>query len=119
MSRLIDSIPQASGYGAYEKLSPAFRRLIDGKLAVYRSAHAYLDRNDPYAGPKYVERVHPIVRVHPATGWKSLFVNRSMTVRIIGLDKAESGIIRSLPSLLAQNTYEEFRSHLRLPLRHV
>lgn len=83
----------ASGYGAYEKLSPAFRRLIDGKLAVYRSAHAYLDRNDPYAGPKYVERVHPIVRVHPATGWKSLFVNRSMTVRIIGLDKAESDLI--------------------------
>lgn len=36
---------------------------------------------------------HPIVRVHPATGWKSLYVNRAMTVRIVGLDKGESDTI--------------------------
>lgn len=83
----------ASGYSAYEKLSPEFRKIIDGKKAVYRSAHTYLDRNDPAAGPQYIERVHPLVRVHPATGWKSLFVNRAMTVRIVGLDKAESDLI--------------------------
>jgi alpha-ketoglutarate-dependent taurine dioxygenase len=83
----------ASGYSAYEKLSPAFRKIIDGKLGVFRSAHAYLDRDDPYAGPKHIERVHPIVRIHPATGWKSLFVNRSFTKRIIGLDPAESDLI--------------------------
>ena len=53
----------------------------------------YIDRNDPSAGPKYVEREHPIVRVHPATGWKSLWVNRGMTVRIVGLEKAESDVI--------------------------
>ncbi|OIW34137.1 alpha-ketoglutarate-dependent sulfonate dioxygenase [Coniochaeta ligniaria NRRL 30616] len=83
----------ASGYSAYEKLSPEFRKLIDGKKAVYRSAHTYLDRNDPEAGPQYIERVHPLVRVHPATGWKALWVNRAMTVRIVGLDKAESDVI--------------------------
>lgn len=83
----------ASGYSAYEKLSPDFRKLIDGKLAVYRSAHQYLDRENPNAGPKYIERTHPLVRVHPATGWKALWVNRSMTVRIVGLDKAESDVI--------------------------
>lgn len=83
----------ASGYGAYEKLSPGFRKIIDGRYAVYRSAHAYLDRNDPSAGPKYVERTHPLVRVHPATGWKTLWVNRAMTVHIVGLDKAESDLI--------------------------
>lgn len=83
----------ASGYSAYEKLSPDFRKLIDGKHAVYRSSHPYLDRADPEAGPKYIERVHPLVRVHPATGWKSLFVNRAMTDRIVGLDKAESDLI--------------------------
>ncbi|KAB2578177.1 putative alpha-ketoglutarate-dependent taurine dioxygenase protein [Lasiodiplodia theobromae] len=83
----------ASGYSAYEKLSPAFRKLIDGKHAVYRSAHPYLDRNKPEEGPKYIERVHPLVRVHPATGWKSLFVNRAMTDRIVGFDKAESDVI--------------------------
>ncbi|OTB18838.1 hypothetical protein K445DRAFT_19447 [Daldinia sp. EC12] len=83
----------ASGYSAYEKLSPDFRKIIDGKLAVYRSAHAYLDRDHPEQGPKYVERVHPLVRVHPATGWKALWVNRAMTDRIVGLDRAESDVI--------------------------
>ncbi|KAF2707102.1 TauD-domain-containing protein [Pleomassaria siparia CBS 279.74] len=83
----------ASGYAAYEKLSPAFRKIIDGREAVYRSAHPYLDRENPNAGPKYLERVHPLVRVHPATGWKALWVNRAMTVRIVGLDKDESDLI--------------------------
>lgn len=83
----------ASGYSAYEKLSPDFRKIIDGKYAVYRSAHTYLDRNDPEAGPKHIERAHPLVRVHPATGWKSLYVNRLFTTHIIGLDKAESDVI--------------------------
>ncbi|KAF2109002.1 hypothetical protein BDV96DRAFT_503650 [Lophiotrema nucula] len=83
----------ASGYSAYEKLSPDFRKIIDGKEAVYRSAHPYLDRKNPTAGPKFIERTHPLVRVHPATGWKALWVNRAMTVRIVGLDKAESDLI--------------------------
>lgn len=83
----------ASGYAAYEKLSPAFRKIIDGRTAIYRSAHPYLDRKNPQSGPKYVEREHPLVRVHPATGWKSLFVNRAMTDRIVGFDKAESDLI--------------------------
>ncbi|KAI5924145.1 taurine dioxygenase [Camillea tinctor] len=83
----------ASGYAAYEKLSPGFRRIIDGREAVYRSAHPYLDRENPAAGPKYIERVHPLVRVHPATGWKALWVNRAMTDRIVGLDRAESDVI--------------------------
>ncbi|CAI6341647.1 unnamed protein product [Periconia digitata] len=83
----------ASGYAAYEKLSPEFRKIIDGREAIYRSAHGYLSRENPEAGPKFIERVHPIVRVHPATGWKALWVNRAYTVRILGLDKPESDVI--------------------------
>ncbi len=59
----------ASGYAAYSKLSPEFRKIVDGREAVYISAHKYLDPNDPNAGPKHIERTHPLVRVHPATGW--------------------------------------------------
>jgi len=83
----------ASGYAAYSKLSPEFRKIIDGREAIYISAHTYLDRNAPNAGPQHIERVHPLVRVHPATGWKSLYVNRAMTKSIVGLDKAESDLI--------------------------
>jgi len=83
----------ASGYAAYSKLSPDFRKIIDGKYAEFRSAGEYLDRNDPTSGPKPVVRIHPIVRVHPATGWKALFVNRVWTGKIVGLDKAESDVI--------------------------
>ena len=95
-----DTIPKlggdtlwASGYSTYEKLSPEFRKIIDGRKAVYRSAHTYLDRNDPNAGPKHIERVHPLVRVHPATGWKALWVNRAFTKKIVGLDQPESDLI--------------------------
>ncbi|ODV79247.1 taurine catabolism dioxygenase [Suhomyces tanzawaensis NRRL Y-17324] len=83
----------ASGYAAYDKLSPALQKFLDGKTAIYRSAHPYLDRENPFAGPKFIEREHPLVRTHPATGWKSLFVNRPMTVRIVGLLPAESDLI--------------------------
>lgn len=69
----------ASGYAAYEKLSPLFRKLLDGRTAIYRSAHPYLDRKNPEAGPCYVEREHSVVCVHPVTGWKALWVNRAMT----------------------------------------
>ncbi|KAK8008329.1 alpha-ketoglutarate-dependent taurine dioxygenase [Apiospora marii] len=95
-----DAVPEvggdtlwASGYAAYDKLSPAFREMIDGKECVYRSAYKFLDRDDPATGPKLVERTHPMVRTHPVTGWKSLYVNRAMTLRIVGLDQGESDAI--------------------------
>lgn len=96
----LDAIPDiggdtvwASSYGAYDKLSPAFQKFLDGKTAIFRSAHQYADRENPLRGAKYIEREHPIVRTHPATGWKALFVNRSMTVRIVGLEPDESKLI--------------------------
>ncbi|KAK4704135.1 sulfonate dioxygenase, partial [Phenoliferia sp. Uapishka_3] len=94
-----DTIPEvggdtywASGYSAYDKLSPAFRKVIDGLSAVYRSAHSYPDPNNE--GVRIpIEREHPLVRVHPVTGWKSLFVNRKYTLRIVGFEPSESKVI--------------------------
>ncbi|RYP68101.1 hypothetical protein DL771_006843 [Monosporascus sp. 5C6A] len=77
----------ASGCADYEKLGPDFRKIIAVKLAVYHSTHPYLDRDDPEAGPKYVERVHP------ATGWKALWVNRAMTDPIVELHRGENDAI--------------------------
>ncbi|ODV95467.1 hypothetical protein PACTADRAFT_75944 [Pachysolen tannophilus NRRL Y-2460] len=95
-----DTIPEvggdtlwSSGYAAYDKLSSALQQFLDGKEAVYVSIHQYLDRDDPFGGKKSIERVHPLVRTHPVTGWKSLYVNRQMTKSIVGLEPAESKLI--------------------------
>ncbi|GAA5916080.1 hypothetical protein JCM8208_006352, partial [Rhodotorula glutinis] len=83
----------ASGYTVYDALSPSFRKIVDGLSAVYRSAHSYPDPSQPDEPRIPIERVHPLVRTHPVTGWKSLFVNRKFTLRIVGLDKPESDLI--------------------------
>ncbi len=48
-------LSRARDYPASSQLSPDFRNIIDGKKAVYRLAHPYLDRDNPNTGPKYVE----------------------------------------------------------------
>ncbi|CDK29524.1 unnamed protein product [Kuraishia capsulata CBS 1993] len=99
-----------SGYGAYDKLSPAFQEFLDGKTAIYSSAHAYIDRNDPLKGPVHVEREHPLVRTHPVTGWKALFVNKKYTKRIVGLEPQESKAILDY-------LFSVFESNLDLQVR--
>ncbi|ODV93712.1 hypothetical protein PACTADRAFT_86783 [Pachysolen tannophilus NRRL Y-2460] len=96
----LDAIPDVggdtswvSGYAAFDKLSPALQKFLEGKEAVHASLHNYLDRNDPFSGGKKVLRKHPLVRTHPATGWKSLYVNRGHTQYIVGLEPEESKII--------------------------
>ena len=53
----------------------------------------YVDRENPLKGTVHIEREHPIIRTHPVTGWKSLYVNRAMTSRIVGLEPGESKVI--------------------------
>lgn len=83
----------ASGYAAYDKLSEEMKRFLDGKKAVFVSMDTYLDRNDPFGSSKPVERVHPIIRTHPVTGWKSLNANRQFAKHIVGLTPVESDLI--------------------------
>ncbi|KIK35661.1 hypothetical protein CY34DRAFT_811979, partial [Suillus luteus UH-Slu-Lm8-n1] len=42
-----------------------------------------------------IETVHPVVRVHPVTSWKSVHVNPGVTCRILGVPKLESDTIRN------------------------
>jgi len=77
---------------AYERLSPAFQKFLDGLYAVHsvfeRSANAIEAGGYVYRDPVAV--VHPVVRVHPITGAKAVYVNEVYTRHIVGLKKEES-----------------------------
>ena len=67
----------SSGYAVYSSLSPGFQKYLEGLTAVH-SAVAQADGARAAGLPvrrEPVESVHPVVRVHPATGWKSVYVN--------------------------------------------
>jgi taurine dioxygenase len=73
----------ANMYLAYETLSPGLRRLLDGLVAVNSSAKADVtktredrlrDGARPDAKREY-EALHPVVRTHPETGRKALYIN--------------------------------------------
>jgi len=81
----------ANMYAAFETLSPAMQRFLEGCTAVHTSLksanHQYRDKT---ADMRFPESEHPVVRTHPQTGRRALFVNRGFTSRIAQLSKAES-----------------------------
>jgi taurine dioxygenase len=88
----------ANMYLAYETLSERMQRLLDGLTAVNSSAKADASktredrvRTDGRDGAR-AELVaeHPVVRTHPETGRKALFVNPGHTVRFGGMTEEES-----------------------------
>ena len=88
---------------AYERLAPALRDAVDGLEAVHRiTPLAYwgepfdsaLGRDDAQQllddAAKVPPVVHPVVRVHPGTGRRNLFVNPGFTSHIVGFSRVES-----------------------------
>jgi taurine dioxygenase len=88
-------------YTAYETLSEGMRRMLEGLKAIHTgkpygrqggvgiqgSRSIQITRGDPEADR---ETAHPVVRTHPESGRKALFVNAIYTTRFEGMTEAES-----------------------------
>jgi taurine dioxygenase len=83
----------ANTYAAYEALSDRMKAYVEGLTAlhdgehVYRGLYANLGVEDK---PSYPRAEHPVVRTHPVSGKRSLFVNRGFTTRLVGVARDES-----------------------------
>ena len=95
----------ANMYLAYENLSEGLKEMLDGMSAIHSASRGYGERgraihpkNNSYTSMKVraggpeaeIEVEHPVVRTHPETGRKGLFVNRGFTVRFKGWTEEES-----------------------------
>ena len=94
---------------AYERLAPALQQAIESLEAVHRiSPLAYwgepfdsaMGRDDAQQlyddAAKVPPVIHPVVRVHPTTCRKNLFVNPGFTTHIVGLSRIESDYLLRL-----------------------
>ena len=104
----------ASATAAYQALSDSTKLRIDRLQAInsYEKGY-YRDRNSGPRPPlteeqkrKTPDMPHPIVRTHPYTGKKCLFVNEGYTSRIVGMDGPEGEAL--LNELLEHATQERF-----------
>jgi taurine dioxygenase len=88
----------ASQYAAYEALSPGMKAMLDGMVAVNSSSKADVTktREDRIAerGTQTAKQVlqaeHPVIRTHPETGRKALYVNFGHTLRFHDMTEEES-----------------------------
>jgi taurine dioxygenase len=93
----------ASMERAYDALSDTLKGWLDSAVAVHSASRAYDPKNTgdaKYQGKAAInytysdaisnEVEHPVLRTHPETGRKSLYVNAMFTQQILGLHEAES-----------------------------
>jgi taurine dioxygenase len=105
----------ASMYAAYDALSPALRDVLDGLEAVNSSALADVSKTredrirDHGSNEEQQEQFvssHPVVRTHPETGRKALYVNPAHTASFVGMTEEESRPL--LEFLFHHSTRAEF-----------
>ena len=88
----------SSAQALLSTFSPNFIQYLEGLTALHSSDH---QKQRALNAGTYIRRpqtdaIHPIVRVHPVTGIKGLYVNPSYTRRIVGVPEHESDSILSM-----------------------
>lgn len=102
----------ASSAGAYRDLPPALQSLADGLWAVHSNDYDYAvapesitEKQKAYTETftsTVFETVHPVVRVHPETGERGLFIG-GFVRRLVGLSATESrDLLRLLQSYVTR-----------------
>lgn len=99
----------ASMYAAYDALSEQMKQYLCGMKALhtgegYRGTYAHYGIKDK---EQYPSAEHPVVRTHPVTGRKGLYVNRGFTRRILGVPRDESdGVLHYLYEHMANPLFQ-------------
>ncbi len=105
----------ASMFAAYDHLSKPMQVFLAGLTAHHASEHIYrgryADRGVDDAGKSYPASDHPIVRTHPITSRRALYVNPSFTTHINGLTHAESRALLQCLYLHQQRPEFQLRLH--------
>jgi taurine dioxygenase len=79
-----------NAYHAYDTLPTAVKQRIDGLRALNAYDYEHGETRSGTVREGVPRASHPVVRTHPATGRKALYVSRLMTAQIEGMDTAES-----------------------------
>jgi taurine dioxygenase len=109
----------ANMYLAYETLSDGMRRLLEGlrgvnvagKPVTLKTREEMHSKRGTAADPEAISAVHPVVRTHPETGRKALFVNFAHTLRFEDMTEEESEPLLSY--LFAHQIKPEFTCRFR------
>jgi taurine dioxygenase len=101
----------AGAAAAYDDLSDEMKRMLDGKRAIHRFAAKERGVKKPVAlTPEQIARnpdvVHPVVRSHPVTGRKALYVRKGECIGIEGMADAEAlPLIEALSDRITRDDY--------------
>jgi taurine dioxygenase len=102
----------ASMYAAYEALSEPMKRFLEPLTAIHDGDHVYRGRYGvEESGKVYPKAEHPVVRTHPVSGKRALYVNRGFTTKIPQLKRPESNAV--LEMLYQHIEIPEFQCRFR------
>lgn len=108
----------ADCYQAYEALSTTLKKTLEGRSAIHSAAPAYgpqglFAEDDTSRSMQIVvsadaekTEIHPIIRTHPVSGRKALFINHVYTVDIVGMERIQSrALLKNLFEHMTQDAF--------------